>query len=63
MASLIPQEHQHQAMVHVVDLISVITVAGTLMKMLPDIAALFTIIWTGIRIWESDTLKEWTKRG
>jgi hypothetical protein len=25
--------------------------------MLPSIAALFTILWTGIRIWETDTVQ------
>ena len=44
---------------HVVDAISVATVVGTLVEFLPSIAALFTIIWTGIRIWETDTVKSW----
>lgn len=42
---------------HVVDALSVATVLGTLVEFLPSIAALFTIIWTGIRIWETDTVK------
>jgi hypothetical protein len=42
---------------HVVDALSVATVVGTLMEFLPAIAALFTIVWTGIRIWETDTVK------
>jgi len=42
---------------HVVDALSVATVLGTLVEFLPAIAALFTIIWTGIRIWETDTVK------
>jgi len=25
--------------------------------MLPSVAALFTILWTGIRIWETDTVQ------
>jgi hypothetical protein len=29
---------------------------------LPSIAALFTIIWTGLRIWETDTVRGWTRR-
>ena len=62
MANLITQDNQHQVMVHVVDLVSIVTVTGTLLKMLPDIAALFTIVWTGIRIWESDSVKRWTGR-
>jgi hypothetical protein len=47
---------------HAVDAISVLTVVGTLMNILPAIAALFTIIWTGIRIWETDTVRELTGR-
>lgn len=39
------------------DAISVATVIGTLAQWLPAIAALFTIIWTGIRIIETDTVQ------
>lgn len=42
---------------HVVDALSVATVLGTLVEFLPSIAALFTIIWTAVRIWETDTVK------
>lgn len=35
-----------------VDLIAVATVAGTLFNILPEVAALFAILWTGIRIYE-----------
>lgn len=48
---------------HVVDVLSVATVLGTLVEMLPSIAAVFTIVWTGIRIWETDTVRGWTGRG
>jgi hypothetical protein len=47
---------------HIIDALSIVTVLGTLAEMLPSIAALFTIIWTGIRIWETDTVKRWTGR-
>lgn len=40
-----------------VDAVSIITVVGTLAGILPAIAALFTIIWTGIRIYESKTIQ------
>jgi hypothetical protein len=39
------------------DGLSVVTVVGTLVDMLPSVAALFTILWTGIRIWETDTMQ------
>jgi hypothetical protein len=42
---------QHETAKHLVDALSVLTVVGTLVDMLPSIAALFTIVWTGIRIW------------
>ena len=47
---------------HIVDALSVATVLGTLIDMLPSIAAVFTIVWTGIRIWETDTVRSWTGR-
>jgi hypothetical protein len=47
---------------HAVDAISVFTVVGTLMEFLPAVAAGFTIVWTAIRIWETDTVKSWTGR-
>jgi hypothetical protein len=40
------------------DAVSVFTVVGTLIEMLPSIAALITIVWTGIRIYETDTVKD-----
>ena len=43
---------------HAVDALSVVTVVGTLVEFLPSIAALFTIVWTGIRIWETDTVQK-----
>lgn len=42
---------------HVVDALSIATVLGTLVEFLPSIAAVFTIIWTGIRIWETETVQ------
>ena len=49
-------EHQ-ETLKHTVDAISVVTVVGTLMDILPSIAAIFTIIWTAIRIYETDTVQ------
>ena len=46
----------------VVDVLSIATVLGTLAEMLPSIAAVFTIVWTAIRIWETDTVRGWTGR-
>jgi hypothetical protein len=40
------------------DAVSVFTVVGTLIEMLPSVAALITIVWTSIRIYETDTVKD-----
>ena len=47
---------------NVVDAFSVITVVGTIVNVLPAIAAIFTIVWTAIRIWETDTVQKLTGR-
>jgi hypothetical protein len=41
------------------DAVSIVTVVGTLANMLPAIAALLTIVWTTIRIVETDTVQGW----
>jgi uncharacterized membrane protein YdjX (TVP38/TMEM64 family) len=43
---------------HVVDVLSFGTVVGTLAGILPSIAAAFTIVWTTIRIYETDTIQK-----
>jgi hypothetical protein len=48
---------------NLIDALSVITVIGTLAQALPSIAALFTIIWTALRIWETETVRKLTGRG
>lgn len=54
-------DHQ-ESIKNAVDAASVVTVVGTLMDVLPAIAALFTIIWTLIRIWETETVQKlWSK--
>ncbi len=42
----------------ILDAISMVTVIGTIMQLLPAVAAVFTIIWTGIRIYETDTVQK-----
>ena len=51
-------DHQ-EAIKNAVDAASVVTVVGTLMEVLPAIAALFTIVWTCIRIYETKTVQDW----
>ena len=43
---------------HVVDAASMLTVLGTLVDFLPAVAAAFTIVWTLIRIWETETVRK-----
>jgi hypothetical protein len=40
-----------------IDGLSVVTVVGTIGELLPPMAALFTLIWTGIRIYETKTVQ------
>lgn len=35
---------------------------GAFFQLLPDMASLLTVIWLGLRVWESETVREWTKR-
>jgi hypothetical protein len=43
---------------HAVDAASLFTVVGTLVDFLPAVAAAFTIVWTLIRIWETETVQK-----
>ena len=45
-----------------VDVAAVAGGIGSWMSVLPDIAAALSIIWIGLRIWESETVKRWTGR-
>lgn len=47
----------HETAKAVTDAASVLTVVGTLMEILPAVAAVFTIVWTGIRIYETETIQ------
>ena len=43
----------------VTDGLSILTVVGTLADILPALAALFSLIWSIIRIAETDTIRGW----
>lgn len=49
----------HETAKTVADAASIVTVVGTLSQILPSVAALFTIIWTGFRIYETQTVQRW----
>lgn len=50
-----------------VDALSIGIMGATLAEALPSVAAIFTIVWTGIRIKETETVKalisRWRKPG
>lgn len=48
----------HEGTKQVLDSVSIVTVVGTLADILPAIAALFTIIWTAVRIYETETVQK-----
>ena len=52
-------QHMSEATKNLVDGLSALTVLGTLAQVLPPLAALFTIVWTGIRIYETKTIQSW----
>lgn len=52
------KDHLNESTKHVIDGLSLVTVLGALVELLPAVAALFTIIWTGIRIYETDTVQQ-----
>jgi hypothetical protein len=57
-----PFDYLDEASKHIIDALSLVTVIGTLVDMLPAIAAVFTIAWTAIRIYETKTVQGWLGR-
>lgn len=51
-------EH-HETLKQAADAVSIVTVVGTLMNALPAIAALASLVWSVIRIWETKTVQDW----
>ncbi|SEI67877.1 hypothetical protein SAMN05518849_101531 [Sphingobium sp. AP50] len=47
---------------HAADGLSIGVLLGTIANILPSIAAAMTIVWTAIRIWETETAKRLTGR-
>ena len=57
-----PFMNMDEATKHLIDFASIATVLGTLADMLPAIAAIFTIVWTTLRIYETKTVQGWMGR-
>jgi hypothetical protein len=55
-------KHIPEGVKHLFDALSFGTMLGALFQMLPNIAALITIIWTTIRIFETRTVQGWLGR-
>jgi len=55
-------QHSPETIKHAVDGLSIVTVLGTLAEILPALAALFSLVWSIIRIWETETVQNWLKR-
>jgi hypothetical protein len=47
----------HEQVKQLGDAVSILTVVGALAELLPAIAAILTIVWTAIRIFETDTVQ------
>lgn len=56
------RDHISDGAKHVVDALAAFITVGTLIEMLPHIAAILTIVWTGIRICETETVRGWFRR-
>jgi hypothetical protein len=52
------KDHLSESSKHVLDGLSLLTVLGTLVDWLPAVAALLSIIWTALRIYESKTVQK-----
>ena len=52
----------NETLKHFIDGVSLVTVLGTLVDMLPPVAAALSIVWSLIRIWESKTVQNWLKK-
>ena len=51
--------HSTETVKHVTDGLSILTVVGTLAEILPALAALFSLVWSLIRIYETETVQGW----
>lgn len=47
---------------HIIDALSFMTVLGAITDLLPAVAALFTVVWTALRIYETATVQGWLGR-
>ena len=48
--------------IHALDITSIGVLVGSLADILPHVAAIFTIVWTCIRIYETKTVQKWLRK-
>ena len=48
--------------IHALDITSIGILLGSLAEILPHVAAIFTIVWTCIRIYETKTVQKWLNK-
>lgn len=46
----------------ILDSAAIFATVGSMTDILPPVAALFTIVWTALRIYEMDTVQRWIKK-
>ena len=49
---MIEHSHLNEPIKHIVDAVSLVTALGSFAQILPPLAALLSLIWSGIRIYE-----------
>lgn len=49
----------HETIKAGLDIFSISTLVGTLVGWLPDIASFLTVLWCLIRLYETQTVKDW----
>jgi hypothetical protein len=54
--------HHHETAKQAADALSIATVLGTLMSWLPAVAALASLVWSLIRIYETQTVQNWVNK-
>jgi hypothetical protein len=48
--------------IQLMDITSIGVLLGSLASILPAVAAIFTIVWTSIRIYETKTVQKWVRK-
>ena len=57
-----PFVNMDEASKHIIDAASIATALGTIVQVLPSVAALLSIVWSVIRIYETKTVQGWIGR-